>query len=484
MPGSVLAAAWAAIAALLGGAASWVPSFWTDEVATINATSRPLPELWALLGERDAVHGLYYVLMHSWVTTWGTGPVSMRFPSAIAIGIMVGFAVATIDAFRGRRAAMITGLVATVIPASMASAIDARSPALVAAGASAAGYCLLRATSGSGRWWVPYSLAAAATCGLSVVATGLLVAHAITVIISVHAWRGRLIWMAAATPAILVAAPIAWLGAAQSSQIDWVPEVTPFRVAGIYGAAAWFDEKIVIGAIAWTLVAIGTISLSRRAHGRHDGSARALLALTLPWLIVPGLVLVAASLLLTPMLVPRYLVLCVPAVAMLAASGIEALPRPRLTAPIAIVLLTVPCIVAAYQQRTPFGADESDWASAAREVDSRASNGEPIVFVPDGGEDRSPRRAIEAYPHQFTAVTDVGIVSTAQDAGAIWGFGVPIEDSAPILTLSEKSWALVALTDAHPDAESATRLLAEFDLTATLVWEGPSTMLFEVQPAD
>src|SRR5215217_3121713 len=45
------------------------PSFWYDEAATISASySRSLGQLWQMLGNVDAVHGLYYVLMHGWFT--------------------------------------------------------------------------------------------------------------------------------------------------------------------------------------------------------------------------------------------------------------------------------------------------------------------------------------------------------------------------------------------------------------------------------
>lgn len=43
------------------------PSFWYDEAATISAAySRSLGQLWQMLGNVDAVHGLYYLLMHGW----------------------------------------------------------------------------------------------------------------------------------------------------------------------------------------------------------------------------------------------------------------------------------------------------------------------------------------------------------------------------------------------------------------------------------
>jgi mannosyltransferase len=54
-----------AAAVSLTGAAR--PSFRYDEAATISASySRSLGQLWHMLGNVDAVHGLYYLLMHGW----------------------------------------------------------------------------------------------------------------------------------------------------------------------------------------------------------------------------------------------------------------------------------------------------------------------------------------------------------------------------------------------------------------------------------
>ncbi|HEY2447746.1 MAG TPA: hypothetical protein VGI49_02825, partial [Mycobacterium sp.] len=55
----------ALLAAVVGNVAASRPSLWFDESATISASaSRSLPELWRLLGHIDAVHGLFYLLMH------------------------------------------------------------------------------------------------------------------------------------------------------------------------------------------------------------------------------------------------------------------------------------------------------------------------------------------------------------------------------------------------------------------------------------
>lgn len=58
-------------AAALALAGSWNVSLWTDEAATIAGARRALPELWLMLQNVDAVHGLYYLLMHFWIDLFG-----------------------------------------------------------------------------------------------------------------------------------------------------------------------------------------------------------------------------------------------------------------------------------------------------------------------------------------------------------------------------------------------------------------------------
>ena len=74
-----------AAAVSLGGAGR--PSFWYDEAATISASySRSLGQLWRMLGNVDAVHGLYYLFMHGWFQIFPPTEFWSRAPSGLAVG--------------------------------------------------------------------------------------------------------------------------------------------------------------------------------------------------------------------------------------------------------------------------------------------------------------------------------------------------------------------------------------------------------------
>ena len=82
---------WAAVVGVLAVAASaagsWIPSLWGDEAASLMSATRPLGSLWHMLSYVDAVHGLYYLGLHGWIDVFGPSPFSIRFPSALAIGV-------------------------------------------------------------------------------------------------------------------------------------------------------------------------------------------------------------------------------------------------------------------------------------------------------------------------------------------------------------------------------------------------------------
>src|ERR1700712_4650891 len=66
------------------GIFAWIPSLWYDEAATVSAATRPLSQLFTMLQHVDAVHGLYYLVMHFWFDAVGYSPFTLRLPSTFA----------------------------------------------------------------------------------------------------------------------------------------------------------------------------------------------------------------------------------------------------------------------------------------------------------------------------------------------------------------------------------------------------------------
>ncbi len=463
------------VTALIGLVASSHPSLWTDEVATMNAVSKSWRQLLDLLGRVDAVHGLYYVLVKPVVDTIGINAMTLRLPSALAAGLVAALIVRLTWALAGRSVALIAGVLAAVVPALANGAVEARSPMFVAAAATAASGLLVLAQRRGRYWWFGYGAAIVATAALSLVALSIVAAHAFTIAWSAPSRRTWLAWATSVGTACLVIAPLAVLASHQSEQIAWVPPLTPTRFVGTYAVAAWFGESIIVGVLVWCAV---VFAIARVGHGRPND----LVALAAPWLIVPGLCLAAVTVLVSPVFVPRYLAFCAPAAVMLAALGLGQLRRtPRFVLLAAIILS---CAGVAAQQRDTFGTQDSDWKTVADRIDAIASPGDPLVFVPDGGEPRGPRRALEAYPSKFDEVRDVGGAKTASDSGDLWGAGRTLAASGRTLREAERSWGLVATIAVGGSVVRAQEIFSAEGLQADLVWSGPATLIFELTPID
>src|ERR1022692_1236755 len=62
-----------------------LPSYWRDEGATLSAVQRPFGDLIRMLGNVDAVHGAYYMIIWLAVRLGGSGELVTRLPSALAM---------------------------------------------------------------------------------------------------------------------------------------------------------------------------------------------------------------------------------------------------------------------------------------------------------------------------------------------------------------------------------------------------------------
>ena len=77
----------AVLAVVVSAAGAARPSLWFDEAATISASTRTVGELWRMVANIDAVHGLYYLLMHGWFAVFPATEFAARLSSSVAAGV-------------------------------------------------------------------------------------------------------------------------------------------------------------------------------------------------------------------------------------------------------------------------------------------------------------------------------------------------------------------------------------------------------------
>jgi mannosyltransferase len=412
---ALAAAGVAAGAALLAMAGSWIPSLWGDEAASVLSATRPVPSLLTMILHIDIVHAAYYLALHAWVGLFGSSPFSVRFPSALAIGVCA----AAITWMCGRAATLgfgvLAGSLAAILPRLTYAGEEARSYAFDAA--LAAILCalvvemVLRGPT-RGRW-IAYTvvLTVAIYVFLYLALLTLAVGAAVAVIPVLRSQVRR--WILASAAASVLALPLVAVAVTQTAQIGYLRKGDPAGPAPVL-VQMWFSTP-VFAVIAWSLIGVAAAGLTRDVVVRHSpvGPIAALEILALCWLIIPMGILVAAA----PIMAgytARYGTYAAPAAAVLMASGIRRLaqlPLRRGAGPV-IATVAVTAVVAAAapvwaSQRTPFAKNQSDWDQIAEVIGSRARPGDAIVFDDGTRPSWRPRLAMDTDPAPFAAVNDV-----------------------------------------------------------------------------
>lgn len=378
------------------------PAFWRDEAATVSMVRRPMDEMTAALGQVDLVHALYYFALRPWAWAFGTGEIAVRAPSVLATAA----AAAGVAVLARRCADPVTGLTAGLMYAGAVTvtryAQEARPYAMVAAVAVLTAYLLVRAAEpGASRWWfLTYGLAVATLGLLNLYALLLVPAHGITLASRRAGRRTRRRWSVTVGLVLLGLVPFTLAALAQVQQVLWIPPVDAGTAAALAGFLA--------GGKALTIP-----FLLLMVAGTTAGAAR---ALALPWLLLPPAVLLGVSVLYHPVYVDRYVVLCLPAVVLLAADGLVRLGRSAPMASVAATALVVVLSVPAHAEIRRQDAKQDDLRAPAMILRQHARDGDAVLFL-----ERVLRWDAAAYPGAFRRLDDVTLDRDASRAGNLKG---------------------------------------------------------------
>ena len=412
---------------LLGALVSlaWVgrPSFWYDEAATVASVDRSLPDLARLLEKRDVVHGLYYATMHGWGDLFGTSEVALRLPSVLATGATCFLVYLLGHRLDGTRTAVAAGVVAAVLPGLSWAGTEARPFALATTLATLASLVLVVAVRGGRRRsWVLYAVAVAASAYVFLFAGLLLACHLVTVAVLQGRRRS---WALAAAAATAAVAPLAVAAVGQRGQVSWISattgEMTERALLNQYFTGPRPDEEsglvlvcgILLAVTAFLATVLATVLAARQTRSeRRD--APMLVALAVPWAVLPAALLIAASALAQPIYVERYAVFGAPAVALLVGHGVARLWDARgtwvaLTALIALALLAGPALVLQKGTDAKGGEDYRTAAELAAEGRERAD-----VALYDNADALGVPRA---YPQPFEGIEQPNRVEDRPDQG-------------------------------------------------------------------
>ncbi|MGP3962457.1 glycosyltransferase family 39 protein [Nonomuraea sp. 3N208] len=308
-----------------------------DELATISFASRSLAGMWELAQHIDGHFLPYYLFMHFWIKA-GTAELWLRLPSAIAIGVAAWFLTDLGRRLHSTRAGVIAAAVFAILPSVSYLGAFARSYAFAAAAVVFSFWALHRALERpEGRRWVVYGVAIALVCMTHLFAVLALPAHLALARRAVLAPM-----LGALTAGFVPAVVLGLIGYGERHAISWIPQRGP-EVWLKFPKMAAGTTTLGVLLFAMALAGVALLWAGRREAedaGSPAGARDRAWALALAgWLILPPLLLLAVSHLLTPVYVDRYLFVTAPALALLAGLAVAAILRFPVVAAAVVVLL-------------------------------------------------------------------------------------------------------------------------------------------------
>ncbi|WP_285241284.1 glycosyltransferase family 39 protein [Pseudarthrobacter sp. MEB009] len=408
---------------------SWVPSFWDDEIATISAAGRSPAELLLLLQSVDAVHGIYYFLMHLWTAVFGFSEVALRFPSALAVGAAAGLTVVLGRRLGSAPLGVAAGLVLALLPRMVWAGTESRQSALTTVLAVLLTLLLLRAwESNRPLDWVLYSLCAVVGVGVFMFFALAIVAHAVAAVIL----RRRIVaTLAASAVAGVAALPFLVFALGQKAQVEWIQNrsLTEHLVTAVVKQYFYGDDRptgnlppqwvlafmVVLGLLQGALVVRGVWA------ARLDAQLRQAMVLGLAGVLVPVGGLLLASLITQPVYVARYLTFTAPAFALLVGMGLISLPRRRVGFRFLVAGLVLCSLVPQLTLKSLVNEPPDTERRIAALVDQEPERPAAVVFG-------APylRDMVLAYPDDFAGIADLSLAASPATSGSLWGVDAPV----------------------------------------------------------
>lgn len=514
-PNSVFERAWklALPPSVMLAVALWgigTASFWRDEAATLSAARRSLPQLWRMLGHTDAPHGAYYLLMWVLVRVLGTTEFAARLPSALAMAAAAAGIAAIGRRLLSERAGLAAGLAFAAFPIASRYGQEARSYAVVAALAILASYLLIRGLEANGRgmrWLAGYALVLSALGWTNLIGLLIVPAHAMTLALrspkisgsrpacvatadaehaavgltpdglmrhralARRAWAQHAAgWLAATATAVIMVAPLAVLTWRQLHVYRWLGLTT---WGSVFSLAGHLTGSMSVSAAALVMSASGLV---------HPAGPRARLAsLCVPWLLVPPAMLLGLGAT-WPIYAFRYLVFCVPALALLAGAGLDALAAKAIAArpgwqargtvsgvtvaATGVILLGVLGLPAQLAYRASDGHTD-DIRLADRIVAAKYRGGDAVIFYTDWW-----RQLAAAYPYGLSRLQDIALGTTPVQDANLTGTPLPLPQIRRKLANVTRVWLVELEAKFHPDP-----LLEDRAWHATETWQASDIWL-------
>lgn len=466
-----------AIAVCAAGAAR--PSLWFDEAATISASTRSLPELWQLLPNIDAVHGLYYLVMHGWFTIFPATEFFSRLSSCLAVGAAAAGVVVLGRQFCTRTLAVCAGILFAILPRVTWAGIEARSYALTAAAAVwLTVLVVVLARRNATALWPLYGLALVVSTLLNVFVVLMVLVHAIVLMVVTNNRPTIVRWAVTAAVALATVAPFLAFCRTQIAQVRWISPLGWHTVVEI-AKEQYFDHSVAFAVLAGAVLSAPLVS---RRFRPSDGGHRQLAVIAVAWITLPTAVLLGYSAFLEPIYYPRYLCYTSPAMALLLAVCLVAVARTRESV---AAMLTVFALAATPNyllvQRGPYAKEGMDFSHVADVISEHASPGDCLILDNTTNWAPGPIRPLTAArPAAYEKLIDPGRGQRAVDRNRLWDAHLGIWGVADRVRQCTVLWTVSQRDATVPDRESGHGLDPGPRLNRAPAYQVPQEMGFHI----
>ncbi len=485
-----------------------------DEVATRWVALLPLRELFHVLSNVDAVHGLYYLLMHAWMVV-GTSPTVMRIPSVIAMVVAVA-----LTAILGRRltgsgwVGLFAGLIMALTPTVTYYAQTARSYALVVACVLAATLVLLHALAAEAagapgrrvaRWWLGYGALVLLAGYLNEMALLMLTAHLVTVLLARYGRAALRHWAVAAITAAVLVGPLAVVSAREDKAVNWIPRPGPGAIRVLFHDYFGATTAIAVLLFVW---AVAALLPPTQSWSPASGQARfagawwkqggvSLPSVAGPLVTLPAFLLIVESVIARPLYVDRYVLYGEAAAALLAGAGLyrigqwlartvsgggpvanPAVRKALIWAPGIVVCIATLVLQIAPQQRVRMpGSRMFNFGAPSQYIAAHQRAGDGVLFF-------GPffRKARLGYPADYRDLTDFAMARTPVQAGTFQGTDKPPAVVAGLMPGYRRIWVIGNAPSAALAApvlrQESVALLGHFTMVTKIHWRGISVTLW------
>lgn len=452
-----IVAALATAVSLVGAAR---PSFWYDEAATISASySRSLPQLWQMLGNVDAVHGLYYLLMHGWFHVFPPTEFWSRAPSGLAVGAAAAGVVVLARQFSSRTVAVSSGVICGVAPRTTWAGIEARPYALSMMAAVWLTVLLVHAARRNSAWvWLAYGIALAASILLDLYLALMLLAHLAFLCRGPRNQKVLLRFVITTALACAAVTPFVLTAVGQVHQIIWIAPIGRRTLEDV--AVQQYFERSPPFAIVSALVAATAIALWCFTSAQLGQADRQLLTLAIAWLVIPTALVVACSAFVRPVYTPRYLCFTAPAMALIVGVCIGAVAlRPWIAGAVLSVFALAALPNYLLVQRSPYAKYGMDYSQVADLIAAKASPGDcllvndTVTFMP------APMRPLlAARPDAYRTLIDLTLWQRATDRDDVFDTNLIPEVVAEPLSHCGTVWIITQADVSSPTHEQGEAL--------------------------